>query len=152
MTLTRTTTLRRKTALTSTTPLNRAARRRATSCKPRRRTGEAHGRRAVKARSGGICEICGNEPGQEWHHRKNRSQGGTWAPSNGLHACRRCHRRVTDGTCPEYYTVGWCVKRDDDPREVPVQIHIAGVSGLYLLDDQGDYTEAYSNFGLDEAV
>jgi hypothetical protein len=56
---------------------------------------EAGTRRAVTARSGGICEWCSAARGAEMHHRKNRSQGGGWHPANILHLCVACHGRVT---------------------------------------------------------
>lgn len=88
---------------------------------------EKDGREVVKQRSlvGEVrmCEI--TIPGvctgraTDFHHRKNRSQGGTWEPVNGLAACRRCHSTVTD-TRAEYYANGWCVESHQDPAEIPV--------------------------------
>lgn len=62
---------------------------------------EGLARRIVYARSGGLCEPripdagC-RHTGAQWHHRKRRSQGGRWTPSNGLHICLPCHDYVTD--------------------------------------------------------
>lgn len=94
----------------------------------------ARARKVVAARSGGICEICHGQAATEWHHRKNRSQGGTWAPSNGLHVCHSCHRRVTeaDAAC---YAAGWRVRPWEDPATVAVSFP----GGWALLDDEGRY-------------
>lgn len=64
---------------------------------------EARGRAAVAARSQGRCEA--SIPGlcvgraSNVHHRRNRSQGGTWCPDNLLHLCGSgttgCHGWVT---------------------------------------------------------
>jgi hypothetical protein len=100
---------------------------------------EAPARKAVYGRSNGDCEIripvvCTGR-GEEWHHRKNRSQGGPWSASNGLHACRGCHATVTHPRA-EYLSAGWCVQQWQVPAEVPVKLH----HGWVLLNDQGDYT------------
>jgi len=62
---------------------------------------EAAARKIIYARSGGVCEICGRRA-ESIQHRTNRSQGGTWAPSNLLHLCgsggegrSRCHGWLT---------------------------------------------------------
>jgi hypothetical protein len=44
------------------------------------------GRRIVETRCGGRCERCGTA-GYTVHHRRKRSQGGTWDPSNLLALC-----------------------------------------------------------------
>lgn len=104
------------------------------SVQPKRSTGlqpkpapmtpeEKHGKKVVRARSlvGEVrmCEICGTARATDWHHRVNRSQGGTWDPANGLDLCRRDHARVTD-TRSEFYGNGWLVKPWDDPLTRPV--------------------------------
>lgn len=100
--------------------------------------GEQAGRDALKARSD-CCEKCGAGGQLEWHHRKNRSQGGTWQPSNGLRLCRFCHRQVTD-TRPEYYDAGWCVQGWQDPTDVPFEhwqfgkVRISDDSTTYLRE------------------
>lgn len=56
---------------------------------------EQAGRAYVYARSQGRCEVCGIHGAHTFHHRLKKGQGGTWAPSNGLHVCgdgtRFCH-------------------------------------------------------------
>jgi hypothetical protein len=100
---------------------------------------EAAGKKAVGLRST-CCEKCGGGGLLDWHHRKNRSQGGTWAPSNGLLLCRfPCHALVTD-TRPEYYDAGWCVEGWQDPAEVPFEhwqwgrVRISDNSTTYLRE------------------
>lgn len=71
-------------------------------------------RRIVRDRSGGACEICG-VPAESMHHRRFRSQGGPWAPSNILHLCgdgvRLCHGLLTvpQGRREEFERNGWIV-------------------------------------------
>lgn len=98
---------------------------------------EPNGRAVVYARSGGGCEVrvLGACTGRaaEWQHRKNRSQGGTWAPSNGLRVCQQCHRWI-HANPRDAAAHGWTVSRDDDPAAVPVEYP---GWGLVLLDDHG---------------
>ncbi|MGH9059727.1 MAG: HNH endonuclease signature motif containing protein, partial [Acidimicrobiales bacterium] len=93
--------------------------------------GESRGRRVVRERSGKRCEIRLDTPrctgrAQDWHHRKNRSQGGTWAPSNGLAVCRSCHEAVTNthGRRPEFEDAGWVVASHRDPHRVKVLLAV----------------------------
>lgn len=98
---------------------------------------EATGRRVVSARSGGVCETCGHDRATDWHHRLNRSQGGSWAPSNGLAVCRRCHRYIT--THPAHaYARGWLVAHGYDPAATPVRYPTEfGEADVLLRDDGG---------------
>jgi hypothetical protein len=102
---------------------------------------EKNGREAVKLRSGGVCEagirgVCLGH-GHTVHHRKNRSQGGTWAPSNLLHLCgdgtRGCHGWITEHPATSYIR-GWSVRGFRDPNEVPV-LYRDGMPAY--LDDAG---------------
>lgn len=125
---------------------------------------EKRGREAVKQRSGGVCEVGIPEVcmgrGHTIHHRKNRSQGGTWAPSNLLHLCgdgtRGCHGWITEHPATSYIR-GWAVRGHRNPSEVPVRYRdglavYLGDMGvlsycthedrLQLTDEAyGDYTE-----------
>ena len=105
---------------------------------------ESRSREIVYARSGGDCEarivgVCQGR-GTNWHHRKNRSQGGLWRPSNGLHLCGSgttgCHGWISHE--PEKsFRKGWAVRSRFDPRDVAVCI-----GGRYVfLTDAGDYEE-----------
>lgn len=86
---------------------------------------EATGRRLVYARSTGLCERCGRAWGEEWHHRQNRSQGGSWCPSNGLHLCHDCHADI--GAYPALALVGgFLVRRLAIPANQPVRLHLHG--------------------------
>lgn len=93
--------------------------------------GEASARKLVYARSGRVCERCSSARATEWQHRKNRSQGGLWEASNGLHLCTSCHRYVTDHPA-ESTAKGWTVPSWCTPAAVP-----ALVNGhfRYLTDD-----------------
>ncbi|WP_339125576.1 hypothetical protein [Pseudonocardia sp. D17] len=95
---------------------------------------EARGKRVVARRSGGWCETCDLQQAHDWHHRLNRSQGGTWAPSNGLHVCRPCHDWI--GLWPvSALERGWHLEPHEDPRRARVWLARHGWS---LLHDSGD--------------
>lgn len=86
---------------------------------------EGIGRRLVYARSTGLCERCGRAWAAEWHHRKNRSQGGTWCPSNGLHLCNACHADI--GAFPSLAMVGgFLVRGRAISANQPVRLHLHG--------------------------
>lgn len=80
---------------------------------------ERHGKDVVRARSGGLCEACGMRRVADVHHRKNRSQGGRWDPSNLLGICRTCHDWIGDNRVGARVR-GWAVWRDGDPRDLLV--------------------------------
>lgn len=95
------------------------------------------GRKRVYDRSAGRCEadipsVC-TYVAREWHHRKPRSLGGRWDPSNGMHLCVDCHLYIT--THPAHaQRAGWTVKATATPAEVPLMRR--GAWG-YLDDDGG---------------
>lgn len=98
---------------------------------------ESRGRRLVYARSTGLCEAAADGcevRAREWQHRKNRSQRGTWAPSNGLHVCRACHRWIHANPTAAR-GLGWMVWSFEDPAEIPVMRWQLPV----LLDDDGGF-------------
>ena len=77
-------------------------------------------RRAVAARSGGVCEACGAAAASHVHHRKLRSQGGDNSPENLLHCCHGCHQQIHLN--PERaYELGLLVRFTDDPAAVAVK-------------------------------
>lgn len=93
-------------------------------------------KRAVEARSGGVCEGCGQRPAVEMHHRKFRSRGGKHEVVNLLHLCgwgnhSGCHGVAHDGD--RGVALGWAVNSWDEPRNRPVR----DVSGRwwFLLPD-----------------
>ena len=80
---------------------------------------EAAGRDRLKKRSD-CCEKCGAGGELHWHHRKLRSRGGTWAPSNGLRLCPSDHQWVhANPAAAEEH--GWMVPAEADPAEVPFE-------------------------------
>jgi len=102
---------------------------------------EAVARALVHMRSDRICEVCGTRQAVNVHHRKNRSQGGTWAASNLLDVCGSgttgCHGRITedhDGTANRN---GWTCKSFENPIEISCLTR----NGRVILLDSGE-TEA----------
>ncbi len=97
--------------------------------------GEARGRKIIKTRAEGRCEICQRPSTLEWSHRRSRAQGGSWSSANGLGVCRSCHawceaHPVKADAC------GWrIVSRDTPPEDVPVWLAPYGMAGWYLLLD-----------------
>ncbi|MCW2902236.1 MAG: hypothetical protein JWO67_4501 [Streptosporangiaceae bacterium] len=98
---------------------------------------EKAGKKGAHERSGLVCERCGRAHATEVHHRKNRSQGGTWALSNLMDLCSPCHLEVT-----AFKTIaleqGWSVLREQDPAHEPVWL--AG-RGYCFLADTGEIHE-----------
>lgn len=100
-------------------------------------------RDVVRERSGGDCELrlsaCLGRAASV-HHRRKRSQGGPWTPSNCLHTCgdgtRGCHGVITD-TRTEYYESGWIVHSWDPWASTPVLMHTHFGHTWVLLDDEG---------------
>ena len=74
-------------------------------------------------RSNGMCELCSLAKATNWHHRKNRSQGGQHVLSNALHLCGSgttgCHGMVTESPA-RAYDRGWSVRSRFDTQGVPV--------------------------------
>lgn len=103
---------------------------------PRGWFSETTARRRVYSRSNHACERCGLRRAVHWHHRLNRSGGGTWHPSNGLHLCVGCHK-LMDGSEDVLFERGWRIKSwDKRPySEIPV-LHWQW--GWVTLDDNGD--------------
>ena len=76
-------------------------------------------RKAVRARSGGICECGCGRPAQHVHHRKLRSQGGRHELPNLLHLSHACHA-AAHGNPERSYALGLIVHGWADPADVPV--------------------------------
>lgn len=103
-------------------------------------TAETSARELVYARSGGDCEV--RIPGvclgraTNWHHRRNKSQGGLWLPSNGLHLCGSgttgCHGWITHEPSKSY-ELGWSIRGHQPPADVEVLYR----GQLVRLDDAG---------------
>lgn len=105
----------------------------------RRRTGPGKDVVAIVAeRSQGICERCGERPGEEHQHRKPRGMGGsrlasTNYASNLVWLCRPCHRHVEIVDRKGAYPAGWLVPRTQEPAQWPVN-HVR-LGWVFLADD-----------------
>jgi hypothetical protein len=95
---------------------------------------EKKARELLAERSGGVCEMCARARATDMHHRKNRSQGGTWTPTNLLHLCHEHHMHVTVNPAVAYEQ-GWSVRSFADPARTPVWLARRGWS--FLTDDGG---------------
>lgn len=77
----------------------------------------------VKARSFGLCEVCGAKRATEVHHRLHRSHGGRDTVTNMIHVCgwgntSGCHGAAH--TDSNRYGNGWAVRSGFDPGLLPV--------------------------------
>lgn len=103
-----------------------------------RKTGpDARTIQLVRDRSGGLCEICGWNEGQQFHHRKPRGMGGTRdkainLPSNLLHLCYPCHREV-ESERAQAVEDGHIVSQYANPAEVP----FTGRGKIWEMVDKG---------------
>jgi hypothetical protein len=119
----------RRTPLTSASTLTRKP----FVAKPATRSvEETHARALVWARALGSCEGCGRVGPLDWSHRKARSQGGAWCPSNGLAMCRDEHRWCHENPAMAR-SVGWMVRRNEDPAAIPALLH--GIGWVRLTAD-----------------
>lgn len=96
-------------------------------------------RSQLRMRAGDLCEACG-KPGNNAHHRKNRSQGGGDVLSNLMLLCGSgttgCHGYITVN--PKHaYTLGWSVHSYADPASRAVNYRGQWV----LLADDGSITK-----------
>ena len=75
-------------------------------------------REALRKRSGGVCELCGDAQATDAHHRQNR-RGGDHTLTNLMHLCRKCHQRIGQHVRWALDT-GFAVSQYDEPalREV----------------------------------
>ena len=97
-------------------------------------------RTIVSARSGGMCERCGNARAHEKHHRVNRSAGGTWTPENIGDLCPGCHQWIT--THPtEAAAEGWHLRDGEDPAAVSVVHAMLPGFRMFLTADGGLITD-----------
>lgn len=106
--------------------------------RPKMSPEERSARKITRARSEGQCEIHGDHPASDMHHRLNRSQGGQWSPDNLLHICHAIHMHIT--TSPQMaMEQGWTVRSGRNPADVPVWL--AG-RGWCFLHANGHVDEA----------
>lgn len=98
-------------------------------------------RKLVRARSGDVCEGCGQARATNWSHRIAKGQGGPWCPSNGLHLCGSgttgCHGFIEDEPTVARDQRGWRLKPTDDPLTSPA---LHWLHGWVLLDPDGSLT------------
>lgn len=85
------------------------------------------------------CECCGEWCYPEMHHRRYRSRGGDWRPSNIMALCHACHHGVT--TCHTGWAreLGLSVSQWCHSEDVPVQPWYAHGRRV-LLDNDGGWT------------
>lgn len=84
------------------------------------------------------CECCGEWCVPEMHHRRFRSRGGDWRPSNIVALCQLCHHAVT--TCKNGWSreMGLAVSQWAKPEDVPLAVWYERKP--ILLDNDGGYT------------
>jgi hypothetical protein len=100
---------------------------------------ETAGKAVIRARADDRCEGCATGSTLEASHRIARGRCGTWAPSNLLLLCHRCHQEWAGQHQFDARVLGWFVYTDHVPAEVPVwRIH--PYAGWWLLDDEGSAT------------
>jgi hypothetical protein len=108
---------------------------------------EAECRTLVRERSGGMCEarvkdVC-KGPGMSMHHRNKAGQGGAWTPANILHLCgdgtTGCHGWIEANPASSRRKGLW-LYRGQNPASSPALIVFRGMTGTYLLDDEGSIT------------
>lgn len=107
----------------------------------------ARGRRIVRERAGGMCElalpaVC-TRAATDYAHRAPRGMGGTsapgsWCPCNGLAACRACHSWA-EAHPVDAEARGWRLTAPSVPNAVPAVIWTPNGSGSWSLDCDGGY-------------
>lgn len=90
-------------------------------------------RRAVEARSGGVCEGCGRRRATDKHHRLYRSRLGEHTVENLLDLCGPgnadgCHGFAHSGRVGE--DRGWSIRSGGNPLLIPVQHALFGLVSL----------------------
>lgn len=112
---------------------------------------EAQCRGLVSQRSGGLCEarLGGRDAlscrgvGESMHHRRKRSQGGLWTPSNVVHVCgdgtTGCHGYIEANPVQARRARLW-LYAGMDSLTTPAHMIFRGMRGWYLLDDEGSCT------------
>lgn len=104
---------------------------------------EREARRIVRARSVGVCELCGVNAATSWSHRRSRGQGGPWRPANGLDVCgsgtELCHGWL-EANPALAAAGGWRLVHDDrDPELVYCYLRPRQAwPGWWRLDDDGN--------------
>lgn len=100
---------------------------------------EREARRIVAQRCGGRCERCG-APEYTIHHRRKKSQGGPWTPSNLLAVCGHgtagCHGHI-EANPTWAHDRGLWLRAGESPAETPVMLWGRPV----VLTDDGRYLD-----------
>jgi len=106
-------------------------------------------RKAVEARSGGVCEACGRARATEKHHRLFRSQGGLHTVENLLDLCGWGNHTGDHGVAHTKagFEKGWSVRSGDDPAEIPVE---HALFGRVLLTADGAWKPVGDGSGHDD--
>ena len=104
-------------------------------------------RELLRLRSQGVCELCGADQATNFHHRKNRSQGGGNELSNAMHLCGSgttgCHGMVTEHPTDSFDN-GWSVRSFADPAGTLVKRQ-----GEWVLIDDLGYVTPVEESGTD---
>lgn len=100
------------------------------------RWSETAGRRAVAARSGGVCEVSGGRA-EHMSHRKARSQMGAWSPSNILNISAGLHQWMHSNPVLAR-AGGWQLPSWEDTATAPVWLTSPWTGWFLLVDDPGD--------------
>ena len=98
---------------------------------------ERRARKLVRARSGGLCELCHRAPASNFQHRKAQVHGGEYSAVNGLDVCGMgnmsgCHGHIHQNPTVAYER-GWSVRSGHDPASQPVWL--AGRGWVLLRPD-----------------
>lgn len=103
----------------------------------------------VSERSGGLCEVRIDVPGvcrgiaESKHHRRHASQGGEWLPSNIVDVCGHgtigCHSYLEHNPATGR-RLGLYLFAGAEPRRTPAKLSFRGMTGWYLLHDNGSLT------------
>jgi hypothetical protein len=110
---------------------------------------ERRAREVVRGRDDGRCVRCRRHGPANWDHRKNASQGGLWAPSNGQLLCGSgttgCHGWKTANP-REAIAEGWAVPGWADPLVWPARRWVDSSIGTLkkvwvLYDDRGGFKQ-----------
>jgi hypothetical protein len=98
----------------------------------------------VITRANGMCEVCGEAPASNIHHRRPRGMGGTrraiHSPAWLLAVCGQgnasgCHGRIESDRYAAQ-VAGWLLGPLEEPSTCPVRLAI----GWVVLDDEGGYS------------
>lgn len=96
-------------------------------------------RKAIHARSGGLCEVDPTHPADEASHRLSRAHSPSrwlWSPTNLLHLCR-AHHAALHADPAAAYAGGWHLRAGQSPPLSPVWLAVPW-PGWWLIVDPPD--------------